>query len=192
MRSRLASVSALAALTLAVSGISACGTSTNPADTPAGATTSTTPATAALAIKDGWVKATTETMTGVFGTLENSSDAPITITGGSSTAASKVETHITVKENGAMVMKRTDKGFTIEPGGTFELKPGANHIMLMGLKQEIKAGDPLTVSVKDADGTTYDLTVPGREFTGAEETYAPEAEDMHSTGSSDHSSMNHS
>ena len=123
--------------------------------------------------------------------LENTTDAPITITSGSTTAASKLEMHITVKENGAMVMKRTDKGFTIEPGGTFELKPGANHIMLMGLKQEIKAGDPLAFTVKDADGTSYDLTVAGREFTGAEETYAPEAEDMHS-GSSSHSSMNHS
>lgn len=46
-------------------------------------------------------------------------------------------------------------------GKAVELKPGGYHVMLMNLKQPIKAGDtvPLTLLVKSADGKTEKIEV---------------------------------
>ena len=89
-------------IALLAAGLTACGTTESPTSTP------TTPAAqatgrAALVLDDGWIKAVDEAMggmepmTGMFGTLRNSTDHEVTITGGSSPAAGMVELHETVK-----------------------------------------------------------------------------------------------
>ena len=52
--------------------------------------------------------------------------------------------------NGVMTMRPLDKGLAIEPGKTVKLAPGGYHLMLMDLKNPLKQGDkvPLTLRVR--------------------------------------------
>lgn len=154
----------------------ACGSDTSTTE----ASTGSSPAAGAtLTIADGWAKATDgkmgemSHMTGVFGTLKNSGTNPIHITGGSSPVAGLVEMHETVKTAaGTMQMQKTADGFTVPAGGSFELKPGANHIMLMDLTEDIVVGSNVTV-VLTTDIGDVPIEVSARAFTGAQESYAP-------------------
>lgn len=180
LRFTVPAVAAAMALTLA-----GCGQSTDstPQAPPTTAATETADGSseadkAALTLVDGWAKAVDSLdgehpMTGIFGMLTNTTDADIHLTGGSSPAAGMVELHETVMSGGTMVMREAEGGFVIPAGGTFELKPGGNHIMLMALTATIPAGTDVEATVTAQDGSEYVFTVPARTFSGAEETYAP-------------------
>lgn len=130
-----------------------------------------------IVLTDGWAKAVDETgpesMTGVFGTLRNTTDEPVRLTGGSSDAAHMIELHETAMVGGTMVMREAEGGFLIEPGDTLVLEPGGNHIMLMGLSAAIETGTDVDITLTAEDGTTYDIVAAARTFAGAQETYAP-------------------
>ena len=172
-----------AAVALALT-LSACGQETT---TPTGATASTSSSTAdpsstsaaGLVLDDGWVKAVDaamagmEPMTAMFGTLRNTSDHEVTVTGGSSPAAGMVELHETVRtDSGGMQMQPKAGGIVIPAGGSHLLEPGADHVMLMKLTGPLETGTTATVTLTTSDGDVA-LTVPVRTFTGAEESYVP-------------------
>ncbi len=193
---RVALTAAVAALTLGVAG---CGTETaDPGASGGGASA----APAALVLEDGWVKSVdampapsaspsmsmadpsatasgmddmdmSMPMSAMFGTLRNTSDADLTITGGSSPAAGEVQLHETVKtSSGAMQMQQKQGGFVVPAGGTYVLQPGGSHVMLMQLTGSLPTGSETTVTLTTSAGDVT-LTVPVRAFTGAQETYDP-------------------
>lgn len=172
-RSLLAGASAgLLALTLA-----ACGSPSTTTSDPASPSASAS--AAALTLDEGWVKATEgmggamAEMTGAFGVLKNATDKPVHVTGGASPVADLVELHETVKNaSGTMQMQKAQDGFTIPAKGSFELKPGANHIMLIELKAPVKVGDTVEITLT-TDAGDVPLTVSARAFTGAQESYVP-------------------
>jgi copper(I)-binding protein len=84
-----------------------------------------------------------------------------------------MELHEMAMKDGKMVMQQKDGGFVIKAGGTHELAPGGDHLMLMNPAQEIKAGDELTFTLKLADSSTVSFTAIAKPFAGAEESYAP-------------------
>ena len=104
---------------------------------------------AGLTITDPWTKATEEGMTGSFGMLENSSDQDLHIVGVRSELGETVELHEMVSgEDGQMVMQRSPDGFTVPAGGSFELAPGGNHVMFMGLTDPIEPGEDVTYDLE--------------------------------------------
>lgn len=127
------------------------------------------PASDALAVTDQWVKAAPEGMTAMFGTLTNNSDAEIRVVSGSTDVAEKVELH----EVTDGVMKEKTDGYAIPAHGSLALAPGAEHIMLMGLKQPITAGQNVVVELRLSDGTTQTVTALARDFAGNQEDYGP-------------------
>jgi len=128
-----------------------------------------------IKISDAWVAQKPE-MTGVFGVLMNHTGKDITVTGGTSEVATKVELHETVAmADGSMKMRPKPGGFTINAGSMHELAPGKDHIMLIGLKRELKPGERVTISLKLSTGETLEFTAPVKPFTGAEETYDPKS-----------------
>lgn len=172
---RLLATGAAAALALT---LAACGQDSTTETGATASPSSSTPA-AAIVLDDGWVKAAEAGMegmggmTGMFGTLRNSTDHEVTISGGSSPAAGMVELHETVKtDSGAMQMQPKAGGVVIPAGGTHELKPGGDHVMLMKLTGPLETGTTATVTLTTSDGDVT-LTVPVRTFTGAEESYVP-------------------
>ena len=122
-------------------------------------------------VTDAWVAQKPE-MTGVFGTLMNHSNKDITITGGSSEVATKLELHETVADaSGAMKMRPKPGGFTIKAGSMHELAPGRDHIMLLGLKRELKVGEKVSITLTTSAGDTIRFTAPVKAFSGANENY---------------------
>jgi copper(I)-binding protein len=81
----------------------------------------------------------------------------------SSPVAGVVEVHEMVMEKDVMKM-RAVKGLDLPAGKTVELKPGGYHVMLMDLKQQMKEGDtvPVTLVVegKDKKRSTIEVKAP--------------------------------
>ncbi|WP_237204190.1 copper chaperone PCu(A)C [Rothia endophytica] len=185
---RISALSAVALLALAGCGSSTDTASNQPSSSSASASASTQ--TAALTVEGAWIKAATGNMTGAFATLTNTGDEPITIGGASNDAAGMVQLHTTEIDpnTGTSTMKEAKDGFTIEPGASFELAPGGNHIMLMEMKCSLVAGTTSVIKLDTSAGAIeFDAEV--RDFSGAKEEYAPgeASAPAHETMSEDHS-----
>ncbi|MER7457955.1 copper chaperone PCu(A)C [Micromonospora sp. NPDC126480] len=165
----------LSAAILAVS-IAGCGSSddSSTATPTASPTASASASTAAgvLGIRDPWVKAADKGMTAAFGTLVNDGDTDVTITS-ASTEVSPMELHEMTMKDGKMVMQAKQSGIVIKAKSEHVLQPGGDHLMMMNLKQPVKAGDELTFTLTFADGRTQTFTAVAKPFTGAQESYAP-------------------
>lgn len=75
-------------------------------------------------------------------------------------AADKVEIHEMKEENGVMKMREVG-GVKVDAGTTVSLNPNGYHIMLLGLKEPLKAGSahPLTLHFQKAGDmkTTFEV-----------------------------------
>lgn len=98
-----------------------------------------------------------------FMTLENKDGAGHAVVNGSSPAAKVVELHTHIHKDGMMMMRRIDK-VDIPANGKTELKPGGLHVMLIGLKQELKPGEMIPVTLEFEDGSKITLEAPVRKI----------------------------
>lgn len=82
----------------------------------------------------------------VYLNLLNKGGTPDRLIGVQSDVADHTELHETIMEaDGLMKMRPVEGGIEIPAGGQAALKPGSYHIMLMGLKQDLKVGDHFSV-----------------------------------------------
>jgi periplasmic copper chaperone A len=120
------------------------------------------PAMAQVTVVDGWSRATAPgaKIAAGYMTIKNAAKTPDKLLSASSPAAEKVETHVTVKE-GDIFRMREVKGYDIPAGGSFELKPGGAHLMLVNVKAPLKEGDkvPLTLRFEHAGQVKTELHV---------------------------------
>jgi copper(I)-binding protein len=98
-----------------------------------------------IEIADAWVRAIDSDMggsaTALFMTIQNNTSTPDVLLKVKSDAAEIVQIHLSeVDANGVASMNEVE-GVQIAANGIAELKPGGYHVMLMGLKQDIKEGD---------------------------------------------------
>lgn len=171
----LGSRGVVALLASGVLFLAGCGSST---EEPGGDEDAASRSTAELTVQDGWVKAADSGMTAAFGTLRNDSDEDILLEGVSSDAAEQGELHVTVDDgSGSMVMQQAEEGFSVPAGGELVLEPGGNHLMLMGLTEELATGTTTKVEVFADDGQEWTFELPVREFSGADESYDPDGEE---------------
>ncbi|MDY6054884.1 copper chaperone PCu(A)C [Micrococcus sp.] len=151
---------------------SAVTASPSGSESTGGAASATASEDAPLTMTDPWTKATDGEMTGSFGILENTSDQDVHVVSVTSSLTDRVELHEMVPdEDGQMLMQQTPDGFTVPAGETFELTPGGNHVMLMGLTEPIQPGDEVTYELETEDGAVLEVTSVARPFTGANESY---------------------
>jgi copper(I)-binding protein len=111
------------------------------------------PALAQIEIENPWSRATAPgaKIAAGYMTIRNKSAAPDRLIGGSSPLASKVETHVTMKDGDIMRMREV-KGYEIPAKGSFELKPGGAHLMLVDIKKPFKDGDRIPVTLRFEKG----------------------------------------
>lgn len=127
-------------------------------------TLAATAAQAQTTVKDAWIRGTVaqQKATGMFGHFTSASGGKLV--SGSSPVAGVVEVHEMSMEGNVMRMRALAAGLELPAGKTVELKPGGYHVMLMDLKQQLKAGDtvPLKLVVEGKDGKTetLELEVP--------------------------------
>ncbi|AOZ51273.1 copper chaperone PCu(A)C [Chromobacterium vaccinii] len=98
---------------------------------------------------------------GVYLSLENQGKAEDKLVSASTPRADRAELHTHVNDNGVMRMRKVEGGVAIAPGQTVKFAPGSYHIMLMGLKQPLKAGDrfPLTLGFEKAGQVEVQVVV---------------------------------
>jgi len=118
-----------------------------------------------LVITQGWSRATPggAKTGGGFLTIENKGSAPDKLIGASADVAGKVEVHEMTMDNGVMKMRPLEGGLAIEPGKTVKLAPGGYHLMMMELKNPLKQGEklPVTLQFEKAGKVTVTLDVEG-------------------------------
>lgn len=89
---------------------------------------------------------------------ETTTEAPSTtmaggaMSDGSSTTAMAGMGGASTTMGGAMMGMQPVKEITIPAGGTVTLEPGGYHVMVMDLKQELKAGDTIPVTLTFSSG----------------------------------------
>jgi periplasmic copper chaperone A len=107
---------------------------------------------AQVTVKDPWVRATVPAAkaSGAFMQLQSAQDARLVEV--RSPVAGVVEIHQMSMDNGMMKMAAVD-GIDLPAGKTVPLASGGYHVMLMQLKQQMKEGDtvPLTLVVRKKD-----------------------------------------
>lgn len=125
-------------------------------------------AQAPLVQVDGsWIRATVKGQMATGGFMSLTASQPLTLTGFSSPAAGESELHEMDMDGGVMRM-RAIESLPLPAGKAVTLRPGAGgqHLMLMDLKQPLKEGDlvSLTLRLRTADGQnlTQDIKVPVR------------------------------
>ena len=79
--------------------------------------------------------------------LHNKAAVADRLVGASSPAAARVETHV-IEKQGEILRMREVKGYAVPAKGSFELKPGGPHLMLVDIKAPLKEGDRVPVTLK--------------------------------------------
>jgi len=95
----------------------------------------------------------------VYMQLHNHTATDDALVGASSDVAEAVEVHLSQMNNGVMEMIPQEK-IDLPADGEIELKPGSYHIMLIGLKQDLKAGDKISVTLHFQNHADITLEVP--------------------------------
>ncbi|MFC7640418.1 copper chaperone PCu(A)C [Streptosporangium lutulentum] len=162
---RVAPAGILLAAVMALSGCGSQNATTTPAaagsTAPAAATSTAVTATetgagsataSGLTITDPWVKTVKKGMTSAFGTLVNTTDADVTVVSATSPLSPMVELHEIADSGGKMVMRPKKGGFVIPARGSQQLQPGGDHLMLMGVTQEVKPGARIPFTLTLAAG----------------------------------------
>ncbi|MEV0246980.1 copper chaperone PCu(A)C [Nocardia sp. NPDC050712] len=139
--------------------------------------TATRTAAEQVSLSDQWVKAAPSGMSAAFGTLTNDSDQAITVVSGSSPASSSIELHeMITKADGTKLMQPKPGGYTIPAHSSLTLKPGADHIMFIGLHQALRTGSDTPITIVFGDGSSETFTAQVRDFPGNQEDYGTEGE----------------
>jgi len=168
---------AAAALAL-VLGAAACTEDTGTAtDTTTGVPATAQPndggesEAAVVVFQNGWAKATDTDMSGAFGTLRNTGDVEIHVTGVTSPISERVEMHEMVPGGSGMMMQEKAGGFVVPAGGDLVLEPGGEHIMFMDLTDPVTTGQVVPLELTLDGGDELEISVTARDFKGGEEEY---------------------
>ncbi len=117
-------------------------------------------ANAQVSVSDAWVRATVpqQKATGAFLKLQAAQDSKLVAA--TSPLTPVVEVHEMAMQDNVMKMRQVP-AVELPAGKTVELKPGGYHVMLMDLKQQVKEGDtvPLTLVIEGPDGKRESVEV---------------------------------
>ena len=72
-----------------------------------------------------------------------------------------MEIHETSASDGVSTMKRLER-VVVAPGGNVDLKPGAAHIMLIGLSKPLVEGAAIALTLELSNGALLELSLPVR------------------------------
>lgn len=110
-------------------------------------------------------------VTGCYFTMTASTDDRLVSL--SSEAAGRAQLHESKMENNMMVMYELKEGLALPAGQAVALEPNSRHVMLLGVKEPLKVGDtvPLTLTFASAPAVEIEATVahppvPGTEHAG--------------------------
>jgi copper(I)-binding protein len=126
------------------------------------------PALAQVEVKDAWMRATVPHQKAAGAFMRLTAAQTMRVVEVTSPVAAVAEIHEMKLVDNVMRM-RPVAALDLPAGQAVELKPGGHHVMLQDLKQTIKEGDvvPLTLVLEGSDGkrTNVDVKVPVKALT---------------------------
>lgn len=98
-------------------------------------------------VSDPWIRETppNASTAAAFARIEGAGTADRLI-GARADVCDRVEIHTVVAQNGVLTMAEIE-ALAIPAGGAATLAPGGEHLMLMGLRRPLKAGDAVTFTL---------------------------------------------
>lgn len=111
--------------------------------------------------RDYWARAALKGGNGAaYLLLYNHTEADDELVGVSSDVATATEIHLSQMSADGVMQMIPQESISLPADGKLELKPGSYHIMLIGLKQDLKAGDEITLTLHFKDHEDIALTIP--------------------------------
>lgn len=109
------------------------------------------PALAQVEVRNAWSRATPggARVAAGYMLILNQGAADDRLLGVRATAAERIEMHET-RQDGEILRMREVTGYAIPANGSYELKPGGAHLMLVNIKAPFKVGDRVPVVLKFA------------------------------------------
>ena len=116
---------------------------------------------AELVIRDGWVQEgpASQKITAAYIVIENHSQTDVALKGASTSAADVIELHKMELTDGLMKMRKIDS-INVPAGGKVELKPGGYHLMVIGLRQPLKEGDTVSMTLEFSNDQRQSIDIP--------------------------------
>jgi copper(I)-binding protein len=122
-----------------------------------------------IKVNEPWIRGTVQGQKSTGAFMEITSKVPARLVAVASPAAGSVEIHNMKMEGGVIRMFAVD-GVDLPANRTVKLAPGGYHVMLLEIKQTLKAGErvplKLTFELANKQRETVDLAVEVRELTG--------------------------
>jgi copper(I)-binding protein len=114
-----------------------------------------------ISIKNPYVRAVPpgQPNSAAFMALHNDSTHTYAIVSAESPAASIVELHNHVMEEGMMKMRQVEK-IDLPAKGEAILQPGGLHVMLIGLKDQLQVGQSVDITLQFDDGSSKQIQAP--------------------------------
>ena len=110
-----------------------------------------------IRVDHAWSRAAAAGRVGVLYLTVTDSGVPDRLVGVDTEVADKAELHESLSENRVMKM-RPVQAIPVTPGEPTVLKPGGYHVMLLGLRRELKDGDSFPVTLHFASGGAVTTT----------------------------------
>ena len=103
-----------------------------------------------VAISGGWARETAQGQKdgGGFLTITNNAGTLDRLVSASSSVAAQTQIHSMTMDQGIMRMRQVVGGLVVPAHGTLELKPGGYHIMLIGLRHPLRAGETVKLVLR--------------------------------------------
>jgi copper(I)-binding protein len=130
------------------------------AQTPPAASPGTS-SSAPIAVEHAWARATSavaKTGAVYFTVVDNGAAPDRLVAAAAPTVAEKAQLHVTIEDHGVMKMRPLD-ALDVKPGEPATLAPGAQHLMLVGLKTPLKVGDTFPVTLTFEKAGDVNVTV---------------------------------
>lgn len=118
-----------------------------------------------IMVMDAYVRAVPpgQTNSAAYMKLHNGSGEHHAVVGAKTDVAKMAELHTHTSEGGMMKMRKIEK-IDIQPNGEAVLQPGGDHVMLMGLKADLKDGDNAMITLVFEDGSKKMVHAPVRKM----------------------------
>jgi copper(I)-binding protein len=115
-------------------------------------------ALAQVSVSDAWVRATVPQQKSAGAFMRLRAATPARLVSVSTPVADRAELHQMQMQGHTMTMHAVD-AVALPAGQDVDLGPGGYHVMLFGLKKQLKEGDsvPLTLVIEDAAGKRHEV-----------------------------------
>lgn len=101
-----------------------------------------------IAVSDAWARETHGGSTAAYLTIANSGASGDRLLSVSVAAPAHASLHSTTTENGIARMRPLADGLELPAGKTVVLRPGGDHVMVMGLQGPLEAGGALPLTLR--------------------------------------------